>query len=189
MIRLLQMIRCTRAASAAEFALILPLLMLLVFGIIDGGRFLWEYNQAEKATEMGVRYAVVTELVAEGLDDYSFAVDDGILAGNPVPTGNFDRAVCTNGSCNCSGGNVCGDMSFNGDAFAAIVDQMDNIYPAITDANVTIEYRNVGLGYAGDPNGPDVAPLVTVRLNGLNFQPITTYLFDHRFRCPTFAPR
>lgn len=184
--RLVKLLRCTRAASAVEFALVLPLLMLLVFGIIDGARFLWEYNEAEKATQMGVRHAVVTNLVAGGLDEYSFAVDDGILAGNPVPTANFDRAVCQNGGCTCSGGNVCGDVSFDGAAFAAIVDRMNIIYPAISAANVSIEYRNVGLGYAGDPNGPDVAPLVTVRLNGLSFQPITTYLFDLPIAMPDF---
>jgi Flp pilus assembly protein TadG len=33
-------------ASAAEFALGLPLLVLLLFGIIDVGRWIWAYNQA-----------------------------------------------------------------------------------------------------------------------------------------------
>ena len=51
------------AASAAEFALVLPLLLLLLFGIIDAGRFMWECNRAEKATQMGVRFAVVTDPV------------------------------------------------------------------------------------------------------------------------------
>jgi hypothetical protein len=54
---------------------------------------------------------------------------------------------------------------------------MAAMYPPITVNNVTIDYRNVGLGFSGNPDGPDVAPLVTVRLTGMQFTPITTLLF------------
>jgi Flp pilus assembly protein TadG len=61
MMRLLrQLLRDRRAASAAEFALVLPLLLVLMFGIIDMGRFFWQLNESEKATQMGARMAVVT---------------------------------------------------------------------------------------------------------------------------------
>ena len=60
------------------------------------------------------------------------------------------------------------------------------MYRPIGAGNVEIEYRNVGLGYAGDPNGPDVAPLVTVSLNDLQFQPITTMLFGVSVDMPDF---
>ena len=55
------LLRDRSAASAAEFALVLPLLLLFLFGIIDAGRFMWEYNRAEKATQVGARVAVVTD--------------------------------------------------------------------------------------------------------------------------------
>ena len=55
------LIRDERGASAAEFALVLPLLLLLLFGIIDAGRLAWEFNRAEKATQVGARVAVVTD--------------------------------------------------------------------------------------------------------------------------------
>ncbi len=58
--------RDRRGASAAEFALVLPLLLLLLFGIIDAGRFLYETNRAEKATQMGARYAIVTNVIPAG---------------------------------------------------------------------------------------------------------------------------
>ena len=39
-----RLFRDRAAASAAEFALVLPLLMVFLFGIIDAGRFMWDYN-------------------------------------------------------------------------------------------------------------------------------------------------
>jgi Flp pilus assembly protein TadG len=178
-----------RGASAAEFALVLPLFLLFLLGIIDAGRFMWEYNKAEKATQMGTRFAVVTEMVPSGLETHSFAMDEAVpvLAGNAVPTSYFGSATCNTTSCTCTGGTVCGSIGYDAAAFDAIVARMAAFYPPITDQNVTIEYRHVGLGYAGDPNGPDVAPLVTVRLTGLQFQPITTMLFGQALTMPDFA--
>lgn len=183
--------RDDRGAGAAEFALVLPLLLLLLFGIIDSGRFMWEYNRAEKATQMGARYAVVTDLVPAALADYSFAVDeadaDKVPAGDAVPIDNFESAQCDEIDCEpCSGGDICGDIGYDGAAFARIVERMQAIYPPISSENVTIEYRNVGLGFSGDPGGPDVAALVTVRLTSLEFQPITTLLFDAGLTMPDF---
>ena len=179
------MLRDDAGASAAEFALVLPLLLLFLFGIIDAGRFMWEYNQAEKATQMGVRYAVATDPVLAGLDTYSFAVDGGIVAGQPIPTASFSEAECTSATCSCTGA-ACSSLGHDPDAFANIRRRMTAMYSPIGDENVIIEYRNVGLGYAGDPNGPDVAPLVTVRLTDLNFQPLTTMIFGTDMEMPDF---
>lgn len=166
--------------------MVLPLLLIFLLGIIDTGRYMWEHNRAEKATQMGTRYAVVTEMVPSGLESYSFALSDGILAGNAVPIANFDRAVCNTTTCTCTGGAACGSLGYDAAAFDAIVARMNAMYPPIDDTNVMVEYRNVGLGYAGDPNGPDVAPLVTVRLTGLSFQPITFVLFGADIPMPDF---
>lgn len=174
-------------AGAAEFALVLPLFLLLLLGILDAGRFMWEYNRAEKATQMGVRYAVATALVpGQAFADYSFAVEDEVPQGSSVPTAEFDRVVCDNVDCTCTGGDVCGVVARDSTAFGNIVDRMSVMYPPINDDNVQVEYRNVGLGYSGDPNGPDVAPLVTVQLQGLSFQPITCMLFACSVGMPDF---
>ena len=186
-----RLLRCDRAASAAEFAIVLPLLLIFLFGIIDGGRFLWEYNRAEKATQMGVRFAAVADPVATALEGpqaggYSFSVSDGITQCSTDPTANFDNSVCTSTTCSCTGGGICGSIGHDVNAFNRIVARMAVFYPAIGQSNVSITYKNVRLGFAGDPVNPNVSPLVTVKLSGLTFQPITCLVFACSISMPDF---
>jgi len=176
-----------RASSAAEFAMVLPLLLILIFGLIDAGRFMWDYNRAEKATQMGARFAAVADPPVSGLTDHSFAVSDGIPQGDPVPTANFGSITCGSASCGSCSGSVCGSLSFSATNFNRIADRMIQIYPAITRANVQITYRNVGLGFSGDPDNSDVSPLITVTLTGMQFRPITTRIFNAAFNMPAFS--
>lgn len=176
------------AAGAAEFALVLPVLLLLLFGIIDGGRFLWDYNRAEKATQMGARMAAVSDMVADGLQDHSFATDGSpdVPAGDPVGTDNFDEVTCHDTACSPCTGSICGSITHDATAFDQIVTRMAHIYPPITPANVQIRYKNIGLGYAGNPSGPDISPLITVSLKGMLFRPITCAVFPCNFAMPDF---
>lgn len=182
------LVRDRHGASAAEFALVLPLLLIFLLGLIDTGRFIWEYNQAEKATQMGVRYAVATDVVPTGLSTYSFATSGGVIAGNPVPVTSFERAICNQTDCSdCTpGGGLCSAIGYNSAAFTAITNRMKGMYQPILASNVRVEYRNVGLGFAGDPNGPDVAPLVTIQLTGLQFRPLTAMIFGGTITMPDF---
>lgn len=159
--------------------MVLPLLLIFLFGIIDGGRLLWEWNRAEKATQMGSRFAAVTNVVAGGLRTTNFV---GVTTGGPaltqgdlIPAAALGTISCDKTSCTCSGscpGGIPG--TYDGDAFEAIVARIAAFKPDVTEDNVIVEYRGSGLGFAGDPTGMDISPIVSVRLTQLQFQPITT---------------
>ena len=64
---------------------------------------------------------------------------------------------------------------------------MDDIKPEIIGSKVSVNYAFSGLGYAGDPNGVDVAPLVTVTVSDLVFTPLLGALLGVSFNLPTLS--
>lgn len=177
-----RMIRCQTGASAVEFAMVLPLLLILLFGIIDGGRFAWEYNRAEKATQAGARVAVVTSSFPSGLTSQNYVGQTvgttTLTQGDVIPAAALGRIVCDRTTCTCA---VTPCPTALGTVDAAVFDhplltRMRAMKPDIQASNVRLEFSGSGLGFAGDPNGMDIAPLVTVRLTGMEFRPITSLL-------------
>jgi Flp pilus assembly protein TadG len=51
--------RRSRGQALAEFALVAPLFFLLLFAIIETGRFIFYYETLHNATREGARYAIV----------------------------------------------------------------------------------------------------------------------------------
>ena len=51
--------RQSRGQALVEFALIVPVLFLIIFGIIEAGRFIFYYHSLNNAIREGVRYAIV----------------------------------------------------------------------------------------------------------------------------------
>ena len=172
-------------ASAAEFSLVLPLLILLLFGMIDTGRYMWEYNRAEKATQMGARFAVVTNPVDSDLVTTNYVGTNGLTQGDPIPASAFGVMTCTSTSCLCTT-TPCPALTLDSAAFTRIADRMRLMKADITDANVQIIYSSSGLGYAGDPNGMEIAPLVTVKLTGVKFKALTSLMLAN-INMPDFA--
>lgn len=151
---------------------------------------MWTLNSAEKATQMGARAAVVSTFVPGGLAATNYGLTLG--QGAPITTAQFVSATCTKPAntvgCACPGGAPCPTLTpVNGGTFDAIVTRMQGIAPAIAASDVEIVYSNSGLGYAGDPNGPDVAPLVTVRAVGIDFTPLLFQFFGASFSLPTVS--
>lgn len=205
-------LRNTAGASAAEFALVLPAFLLLLLGSVDVGRWMWWLNEVEKATQVGARHAVVTSLVAGGINeaDFSAACEGTTLnVGDRIACPDaFPSVTCDDSGCSCAGGD-CGPIdasTYDGAAFTAIVQRMQRIAPYLGAGDVTVTYSPSGIGYHGDPTClgvqdkdegcstgelADVAPIVTVSVSSLQFRAMTFGLFpvgitipDHSYSLP-----
>ena len=166
-------------SSAVENTIVFGVLIVLTIAIIEFSLALWQWNTAEKATELGVRYAVQSDPVALGLAEYNGVTGGGLVPGTSLNFSNLDAFTlsCTNSSCSCSGAG-CGDFTSSVSnptgvdtaAFNAIVTRMDGVFRGsdLDTSNVTIDYSHVGMGFAGRP-GLDIVPVVTVRLTGVTF--------------------
>ena len=134
-------------------------------GIIDAGRLMWEYNRAEKATQMGARFAVVTDMIPASTRharDFALVERRDLRADQPGSALSvFHKHDLRQYRRRAPDGWW---MLIPVAAFTqcrrphAPHDTRRSPRP-MSRSNIA----NVGLGYAGDPNGPDVAPLVTVQ--------------------------
>lgn len=170
-------------AVFAEFAIMLPIVVLVVCGSIDFLYAFYQLNAAAKATAVGARTAAVSDPVASGLDYLpDEAVLNGEQPGGPLPS---FTVTCTANRCVCAG--TCSGMvdnPFNAKAMDRIVYGQEfascgkaegtsqaigmcDILPSITPGNVVIVYTQTGLGYAGRPGGP--VPTITVSLRNMHF--------------------
>ncbi len=180
---MVRLIGCKVGATAAEFAMVLPIVMFMLVGVIDVGRFLWTINRAQKATQMGARYAVTTDMVAPGLSDYVFT-QAGLPQGASIPDTAFGGVTCNSTTCTNKGAGP--PPGYSATAFNNILQRTRAFMGEVQAQNLIVEYDHSGIGYAGDPNAPDVAALTTVRLTGLTFQPFSTAAFAGPITLPGF---
>lgn len=183
----------TSGAGAAEFALVLPAALLMLLGTIDVGRYAWVINEYEKATQMGARYAITTNVAAGGLKTQTYVGNTscpGVAAlkhGDRICANALAETTCTRGSATCAcTGNCLTDQTRDPDAMQAIIDRMRVFAPQIEEGSVQVIYRGSGIGYAGDPDKPEIAPFVTVRVAGAQYSPIILSPFGGTIGLPDF---
>lgn len=70
--------------ALVEFALVAPFFFLLLFGIIEAGRFVVYYETLSNATREGARYAIVH-------GSNSFCPSGPMPPSTPAPSGCYDR--------------------------------------------------------------------------------------------------
>lgn len=161
--RIIKFWRDRRAAAGAEFALLSIVFAGIVLAIIDFNLAMFEYNAAEQACRVGVRYAVMNDIVAPGVANWD-SVGAGCVSGTSVPLDALspNPVVCNSSSCS-------GTFGHDPNAYQAIVNEMSSVYGRVLSdpaVNVVITYENIGMGFCGNPNGPDIWPLTTVTLSG-----------------------
>jgi hypothetical protein len=159
------LINDTRGAAMIELSLVIGLLLVLTFGRVDFSFAFAQWNSVSKSAQMLARLAAVSDPVSSDLQTLT-GLEGGALPGDPMPP--FTR-VCSGATATCTGG------TYDAAAMSDIISRahMDEMFPQITAANVTIRYIYTGLGFAGRPGaagrsgGP--VPTITVELTGLNF--------------------
>ncbi|MGH7725497.1 MAG: TadE/TadG family type IV pilus assembly protein [Candidatus Eiseniibacteriota bacterium] len=83
--------RDSRGQSLVEFALVLPMLLVVMLMITEFGRALWTYNVLAQATREGARIAVVSpgaSAVADGEAAMTTFLTAANMVSAPVPTVN-----------------------------------------------------------------------------------------------------
>lgn len=79
--------RHRRGASAVELAVILPLLMTIVLGTVDFGRFAYNYIAVANAARAGASYAIMNNYSASSLAAWRTAVKEAARDEMKLQTG------------------------------------------------------------------------------------------------------
>ena len=88
--------RSESGAAAVEFALLLPLLMMIVFGIIEFGLALYQQAILTNASREGARLGIVQSVPAITSGQINATIDNYLAAANINP-GNVGRTIVAGG--------------------------------------------------------------------------------------------
>ena len=139
---------------------------------------------------MGTRYAVVTNVLSPALETQSYVgvICNGtaLRAGDRICREALGTMQCSSTGCQCVAG-PCPAGQMDNARFQALVTRLRRFQPEIVAGDVRVEYRGSGLGYAGDPNPPEIAPLVTVRIVNATYTPIVLSPFGVAVPLPDFS--
>jgi hypothetical protein len=147
----------TDGSTTIEFVTIFLALIAVIFFVLEMTLYMFFMATLEKAAQAGVRTAVVSTPVAAGIPVRNGKVSAGIFgiscSHGSAPCVDYGTVTCTGTAC------ASGD-------FDRIFDHIKSISGQVEPDNITIRYRNVGLGYAGGP----VIPLVSLSISGVQYQ-------------------
>ncbi len=130
-----------------EGLIVFPIMLLAITAAIEFSYGMFQWNQAAKAMQLGVRKAIVSDPLTT-----DFAT---IFAFNPALGGTVVVPDATRVS-RCGAGYA----ACNAAPMTRIVSYMQSFNSKITAANLRVTYQHNGLGYEGRPSGP----VVTLRM-------------------------
>ena len=94
--KLRKSLRAESGAAAVEFALLLPLLMMIVFGIIEFGFALYQQAVLTNASREGARLGIVQSIPAITTGQINAAIDNYLTPAGINPA-NVTRNIVTGG--------------------------------------------------------------------------------------------
>ncbi len=150
--------------TLVEFALVLPLFLLIFFALIDFGRLAFQYVMAEKSMQIAARIAAVRPAACPGVPQTNVR---GPAANGPTPPRYGTSCSATTGICANPGQIACTGSS----ASPTAQEIWTQISPALqndaTISNLRFVYSfDSNLGFLGGP----YVPTVTVEIQNLTFQ-------------------
>ncbi len=165
-------------ATAVEFVMVFMIVVFITIAIFEFGLAWYAYSRAELATQWGVRLAVESDPVASGFTTWNAVTTGGFDSGTTLDTGTLAAfsLTCTNTACTCPGGGCVVGTGHDAAAFTAIYDKVRTFVWNAQPTNMVIDYKHVGMGFAGRP-GIDIVPNVTVRLVNLPYNLLILTLF------------
>lgn len=170
-----------RGAVLVEFTLTMLLVLVLTFSVAEFGIVWWQWNSAEKATQLAVRTSVVRDPVALELASFDCATSL-TEAGEPCSSPNaasFGTVTCSGATQSCSGGYTFSTATFN-----ELLARVQAVFPLVAAENLAFRYDDIGLGFAG--RGAPI-PSVTVRLVDMTYSFVAIdFLIGGPFAMPDF---
>jgi Flp pilus assembly protein TadG len=90
-------LRSESGASAVEFALLLPVLMMILFGTIEFGLALYQQSILTNASREGARLGIVQSIPAITTTAINAAIDNYLTAAG-IPPGTVTRTIVAGGA-------------------------------------------------------------------------------------------
>lgn len=153
-----RLLREEEGAFQIEFALTMPILMLLSLGLLEFSLVAFDFQRAAEASRRAVRFVIIGNNIP----------NTARLLEDPPPI-----ITCTS-----SGGTVsCQNASPSADAdyrFQKMLAEMQEVLPAIKEENVRVTYESADVGGADQAGG--IIPLVTIEIVGLQHEFLTGHV-------------
>lgn len=162
--RLTRGARSERGAAAVEFALVLPILLLIVAGAVEFGRAFWFYDSLTKATRDSARYLTMAGCYAGEDED-----ECHVRLANVVSTarGMVTTAAAEAGMPDLDATKV--EVRCDGSSCSSAEDVLESTYVTVAIVDYSIRLGEwLPLGYLGEAIGYNlgIRPYTTMRYMG-----------------------
>ncbi len=140
--------RRNEGTAAVEFALILPLMALMLFGTIDIGRLLVDFHLVSKSVRDATRYLTRVNATVLGLDVNSCAINNATAAVDEAKNLAMRGTIDNSGSLllgywtNAATITVTGVPTANGGTYQGLLTPRDPICSVVMTAEVPFSFMN-----------------------------------------------